>query len=56
MSSKMETTQLRREPAHANRPSPFLIGVAGGTGSGKTTVSRRIQEAIGVRAHRLSAT
>ncbi|HXF60422.1 MAG TPA: uridine kinase [Caldilineaceae bacterium] len=26
---------------------PFIIGVAGGTGSGKTTVSRRIQEAVG---------
>lgn len=25
--------------------APFVIGVAGGTGSGKTTVSRRIQEA-----------
>ena len=28
---------------------PFVIGVAGGTGSGKTTVSRRIQEAVNVR-------
>ncbi len=26
---------------------PFIIGVAGGTGSGKTTVSRRIQAAVG---------
>ena len=26
--------------------TPFVIGVAGGTGSGKTTVSRRIQEAV----------
>ena len=25
---------------------PFIVGVAGGTGSGKTTVSRRIQDAI----------
>ena len=25
----------------------FAIGVAGGTGSGKTTVSRRIWEAVG---------
>jgi uridine kinase len=32
-----------------NIPStPFVIGVAGGTGSGKTTVSRRIQEAVNV--------
>ena len=27
---------------------PFIIGVAGGTGSGKTTVSRRIQEAVNI--------
>ncbi len=27
--------------------NPFIIGVAGGTGSGKTTVSLRIQEAAG---------
>jgi uridine kinase len=26
--------------------SPFIIGVCGGSGSGKTTVSRRIQEAV----------
>lgn len=26
---------------------PFIIGVAGGTGSGKTTVSRHIREAVG---------
>jgi uridine kinase len=29
------------------RPRPFIIGVAGGTCSGKTTVSRRIQETVG---------
>ena len=28
--------------------APYVIGVAGGTGSGKTTVSRRIQEAANV--------
>ena len=28
--------------------APYVIGVAGGTGSGKTTVSRRIQEAVNV--------
>ena len=27
--------------------APFVIGVAGGTGSGKTTVSTYIQEAVG---------
>ena len=30
-----------------SRPRPFIIGVAGGTSSGKTTVSRRIQETVG---------
>ena len=29
------------------RPRPFIIGVAGGTGSGKTTVSRKIQATVG---------
>ncbi|MBK8047958.1 MAG: uridine kinase [Anaerolineales bacterium] len=29
-------------------PIPFVIGVAGGTASGKTTVSRRIQEAVNI--------
>ncbi len=28
-------------------PTPFTIGVAGGSGSGKTTVSRRIRELVG---------
>ena len=30
----------------SQRFKPFVIGVAGGTGRGKTTVSRRIQEAV----------
>jgi len=34
--------ELREQP-----PLPFIIGVAGGTGSGKTTVSRRIREIVG---------
>lgn len=29
------------------RSTPYVIGVAGGTGSGKTTVSRRITEMVG---------
>ena len=29
--------------------SPFIIGVAGGTGSGKTTVSQHIQRTVGVK-------
>ena len=28
--------------------TPFIIGVAGGSGSGKTTVSRQIQATVGV--------
>lgn len=32
-----------------NAHRPFVIGVAGGTGSGKTTVSRRIQEHVGAQ-------
>lgn len=28
-------------------PQPFIIGVAGGSGSGKTTVSRHIRQAVG---------
>jgi uridine kinase len=32
----------------APHPRPFVIGVSGGTGSGKTTVSRTIQAAVGM--------
>ena len=32
---------------NARRPAPLVIGVAGGSGSGKTTVVRRIIESIG---------
>ncbi|GIK71890.1 MAG: uridine kinase [Chloroflexota bacterium] len=35
------------EIEHSAEPRAFVIGVAGGTGSGKTTVSRRIWEAVG---------
>jgi uridine kinase len=34
-------------PFDPSRKRPFIIGVAGGTGSGKTTVSRSIQRAVG---------
>jgi uridine kinase len=37
-----------QEPGKAPGKQPFVIGVAGGTGSGKTTVSRRIQEAVNI--------
>ncbi len=39
MNRTMETNDKRR--------TPFIIGVAGGTGSGKTTVSTIIQETVG---------
>lgn len=35
-------------PGTEQSGKPFVIGVAGGTGSGKTTVSRRIQEAVNI--------
>jgi len=38
--------ELRYDPAMASR-APFVIGVAGGSGSGKTTVVRRIVESLG---------
>src|SRR3954467_7917241 len=41
---EMETTGPRTAPL---RSTPFVIGVAGGSGSGKTTVVRRIIESIG---------
>ena len=34
---------------------PITIGVAGGTGSGKTTVALRILERVGSGSHCLSA-
>lgn len=34
-------------PEHTQRPTPVMIGVAGGTGSGKTTVSHAILERVG---------
>jgi uridine kinase len=40
----METTSPQTDPS---RPVPLVIGVAGGSGSGKTTVVRRIIESIG---------
>lgn len=46
----MATEQFtpRQQPSPSPlRPHPFIIGVAGGTGSGKTTVSRNIQATVG---------
>jgi uridine kinase len=40
---EMDTTNH----TNARRPAPLVIGVAGGSGSGKTTVVRRIIESIG---------
>src|SRR4029453_7596160 len=36
-----------RDATTRQRPTPLVIGVAGGSGSGKTTVVRRIIEALG---------
>jgi len=36
-----------RDATTRHRPAPLVIGVAGGSGSGKTTVVRRIIESIG---------
>jgi uridine kinase len=47
MSSHSATHHAGHDAGHdTSRKSPFIIGVAGGSGSGKTTVSRRIQEAV----------
>lgn len=35
-------TQDPRDPSSSRTPSPMIIGVAGGTGSGKTTAARKI--------------
>ena len=35
------------DPAVSRRAAPFVIGVAGGTGSGKTTVAERLVEGVG---------
>ena len=35
---------------HERAEPPVLVGIAGGTGSGKTTVARRIQEGVGERS------
>lgn len=34
-------------PPHSSYKRPYIVGVAGGTGSGKTTVSRSIQASVG---------
>jgi uridine kinase len=34
-------------PIHENQTRPLVIGVAGGTGAGKTTVARAIADAVG---------
>ena len=38
---------LSAPPTPGHHPNPLVIGVAGGSGSGKTTVVRRIVESIG---------
>lgn len=50
--SSQETLGAPYAPSEHDTPAtgrtPFVIGVAGGSGSGKTTVSCRIQEAVSV--------
>ena len=46
MSEDLPTTVARRA-AVPEGAAPLLLGVAGGTGSGKTTVARRILDAVG---------
>jgi Ni2+-binding GTPase involved in maturation of urease and hydrogenase len=38
---------LRKETVLSERPRPVTIGVAGGTGSGKTTISNALLERVG---------
>jgi uridine kinase len=41
-------TAPKLEPVLAKpKRTPFILGVAGGTGSGKTTVARSILQAVG---------
>jgi uridine kinase len=42
-----DSTGPNPELSSSSRKRPFIIGVAGGTGSGKTTVSRSIQTTVG---------
>lgn len=43
----MEAACLRRSHLRGHALTPFVIGVAGGSGSGKTTVTRRVIETVG---------
>ena len=40
------TSQAARPQADAPAPRPLVIGIAGGTGSGKSTVARRVADAL----------
>lgn len=41
--------QKSKQSKQTKRQSPFLLGVAGGTGSGKTTFTRNVLDALGGR-------
>jgi uridine kinase len=43
----LDATVAERAALSRARKRPFVIGVAGGTGSGKTTVSRHLQATVG---------
>ncbi len=47
MTNPQELSANHPLSATGSLPRPYIIGVAGGTGSGKTTVGRRIQAAVG---------
>ena len=43
------TTNSHNITAETDRPSPFIVGIAGGTASGKSTISLKIEEALADR-------
>lgn len=46
-SDKMDRNDVKIDKLKSNQGSPFLIGVGGGTASGKSTVCRKIMEKLG---------
>lgn len=36
-------SELKRRPAHMHAIKPFIIGITGGSGSGKTTFIRQLR-------------
>ncbi|MBN1399943.1 MAG: AAA family ATPase [Anaerolineae bacterium] len=42
-------TRAAHNPPHVDQPKTLVVGIAGGTGSGKTTLSRKIEAALADR-------